>query len=133
MSKVCGKCNVPKDLEEFHKFTDSKDGRQHRCKLCTNAYGTALRRKWKKEGTRLVDWIIKRYDGTPCMDCNGVFEWCSMDFDHGPGEVKEFKIGAYGAQKANKRSILRTAKEISKCDLVCSNCHRVRTRDRYND
>ena len=133
MSKVCGKCKIPKDLEEFHKHKDAKDGKQSRCKPCTKAYRAELGRKWKKEKTRLVDWIIKRYGDTPCMDCDGVFEWCAMDFDHRPGEVKEFKIGAYSAAKATITLIVRTNKEIAKCDLVCSNCHRVRTRDRHND
>ena len=87
--------------------------------------------KRKKNKERLIDWLETKYGVVPCMDCDGVFAWCAMDFDHRPGEVKEFKIGAIGGQKATSRVIARAEKEITKCDLVCSNCHRVRTRDRH--
>ncbi|MCK9543603.1 MAG: endonuclease VII domain-containing protein [Novosphingobium sp.] len=35
--KICSKCKVPKDLNEFHKRKSSKDGYDHHCKECTNA------------------------------------------------------------------------------------------------
>jgi hypothetical protein len=57
----------------------------------------------------------------PCMDCGGLFPWVCMDFDHVRGK-KLFNI-AEGMQK--KLSVLLA--EIAKCDVVCSNCHRIRT------
>ena len=92
---------------------------------------TARRRHLKKDKLRAVDILIKRYEGTPCMDCDGVFEWCSMDFDHRPEEIKEINIAPYAAQKATPTNMAKIEKEIAKCDLICSNCHRVRTRDRH--
>ena len=32
--KVCSKCNIEKDLEEFHKKRDNKDGHRKTCKKC---------------------------------------------------------------------------------------------------
>lgn len=74
------------------------------------------------------------------MDCNQSFPPYVMDFDHVRGE-KEFLI----SQVSDKRRLLgdlrdikgsasvsqeRLLKEIEKCDLVCSNCHRIRTHNR---
>ncbi len=86
--------------------------------------------KYKAKRCKVRDWLTKTYDGVPCMDCNGVFAWCAMDFDHRPGEGKEFGIGARSGLKATPKRLALVQKEIDKCDLVCSNCHRVRTRDR---
>jgi hypothetical protein len=45
-----------------------------------------------------------------------------MDFDHRDGETKLFNIG--NATNFDRQRILA---EIHKCDLVCANCHRIRT------
>lgn len=62
------------------------------------------------------------------MDCGGY--WPDnpevMDFDHRPGEVKLFGINSAASRRA--RHLLEA--EIAKCDLVCANCHRIRTRSR---
>jgi hypothetical protein len=93
--------------------------------------GQRSRAKYNAKKQRVRDWLIKTYDGVPCMDCDGVFEWCSMDFDHRPDEGKEFGIGVMSCRKATPERLAEVQKEIAKCDLVCSNCHRVRTRDRH--
>jgi hypothetical protein len=59
----------------------------------------------------------------PCMDCGGTFPPVCMDFDHRPGETKINNVGSLCAW-LNQQLILD---EIAKCDLVCSNCHRIRT------
>lgn len=37
-TKRCGKCGKVKRLEEFHNDSNRSDGKQNRCKTCTNAY-----------------------------------------------------------------------------------------------
>jgi hypothetical protein len=163
MSKVCTKCKVPKDLDEFYKSSRNSALHKAACKVCyrevSKAYGKAHYdkdvssarslawlaahpgkvaeyskrhyRKGKKDGSSIMGWLIKTFEGTPCLDCEGVFEWCAMDFDHRPEETKEFGIGTMANRAANPKNIAKTEKEILKCDVVCSNCHRVRTRDRH--
>ena len=46
-----------------------------------------------------------------------------MDFDHVKGN-KDRAISVMVGQKVSKDRILR---EIEKCELVCANCHRLRT------
>jgi hypothetical protein len=60
----------------------------------------------------------------PCMDCGGVFDPCQMDFDHRDSKVKE--IGTHLSNMSLSALLL----EIEKCDVVCANCHRLRTKNR---
>ena len=70
---------------------------------------------------------IRNYKATrPCKDCGGKFHPDAMDFDHCRGK-KLFEIS-----KAGAKPLLRIATEIAKCDLVCANCHRIRTASRRN-
>lgn len=72
---------------------------------------------------------IRRYlneaKSVPCKDCGIRYPPWVVDFDH-LGD-KEFNIAT-----AVKRGmgLNRLAREIAKCDVVCSNCHRQRTHDR---
>lgn len=61
----------------------------------------------------------------PCKDCKHRFPPCVMDFDHRPGQKKI--LGVARMRRCNKAKVLR---EIAKCDLVCANCHRIRTQKR---
>ncbi len=91
----------------------------------------AAKDRYDSKQHRVRDYLTKKYEGVPCMDCDGVFAWCAMDFDHRPGEVKEFGIGTISCLVSKPETLARAHKEIAKCDLVCSNCHRVRTKDRH--
>lgn len=62
----------------------------------------------------------------PCTDCGGTFDPICMDFDHRPGEIKVADV----ARLATGGSEARLYAEIAKCDVVCSNCHRLRTKRR---
>lgn len=60
----------------------------------------------------------------PCADCRRRFPPYVMDFDHRRG-TKEFMIG-----RLLSASLERLTREIEKCDVVCANCHRIRTHSR---
>ena len=49
-----------------------------------------------------------------------------MESDHLPGFVKLSDVATL-VQKRNRRRVLE---EIAKCELVCANCHAVRTYER---
>jgi hypothetical protein len=61
-----------------------------------------------------------------CTDCGYNAHAEALDFDHRPGEDKAGALShmssthGWGAIMA----------EIEKCDVVCANCHRVRTKYR---
>ena len=58
------------------------------------------------------------------MDCGIKYPPYVMDFDH-LGD-KEFVI----SKGVSMHSPIKLLKEIAKCDVVCSNCHRLRTYNR---
>lgn len=72
---------------------------------------------------RRRDWITSLKQG-PCTDCGGKFPPECMQFDHVHGE-KLFTISEIKGKA-------RTLAEIAKCELVCANCHAIRTKQRYN-
>ena len=61
------------------------------------------------------------------MDCGVKYPPYVMDFDHRPGEKKSYHIGVMVNRRFTKK---RIQEEIDKCDVVCANCHRVRTATR---
>ena len=69
--------------------------------------------------------LIDALKSKPCMDCGGSFQPVCMDFDHRQGTAK-----VDGVSKLILCSLERLQEEIAKCDLVCSNCHRIRTKNR---
>lgn len=64
----------------------------------------------------------------PCVDCGNRFHPCAMDFDH----ISDDKTKNV-SWLLNNRSWGEVLKEIEKCELVCSNCHRVRTWNRMQE
>lgn len=77
----------------------------------------------KKNRKERVKEFIRELKNKPCMDCGIFYPYYVMDFDHRDSN-KEFGINT--AARAGF-SIKRIKLEISKCDLVCANCHRERT------
>lgn len=55
--KKCTKCKEAKPLEEFHKRSASKDGRQSKCKTCNNASV----RKWMNDNPEKFEANWKRH------------------------------------------------------------------------
>lgn len=72
----------------------------------------------------LINFVIS-FKQKPCMDCGVKYPHYVMDFDHRNGEIKLAGINQMiNYHSYSKDKILE---EIKKCDLVCSNCHRIRT------
>lgn len=63
---------------------------------------------------------VRELKGAPCADCGQTFPWYVMDFDHVRGE-KSFAISE------GVVSLKKLEAEAAKCDVVCANCHRIRT------
>lgn len=60
----------------------------------------------------------------PCADCGGTFHPFVMDFDHREGVEKRFNVSAAIPLGLSIESVIE---EAAKCDVICSNCHRMRT------
>lgn len=80
-----------------------------------------MRRKRASRYAKIASYKESR----PCMDCGQYFPAVCMDFDHRDPKQKRFSISNDIARLWEK-----TLEEIAKCDLVCANCHRIRTHNR---
>jgi len=74
--------------------------------------------------------IIKKKElidllGGACTDCGEKYPFYVFDFDHVRG-TKKASISRLLCSSPNMID-----KEVKKCELVCANCHRVRTYSRY--
>ena len=131
--RLCSVCKLEKSETEFYWKNKKKGIKQYACNKCYRKKHKQYylnnkdyyKEKAKRQKIRNKQKIIE-LKSKPCSDCHQEYPYYVMDFDHRPGEEKLFGIG--GA--TGWRSKGRIFEEIDKCDLVCSNCHRVRTFNR---
>lgn len=67
-------------------------------------------------------WLCSQKD-KPCADCGVEYHPFVMEFHHRDPSTKLDTVGNL-IQKASRQRVID---EIEKCDLLCANCHRVRT------
>jgi len=60
-----------------------------------------------------------------CADCGVQYPAVVMDFDHVRGQ-KRFNLSK-AVQSPFSLTFEEIRAEIAKCDVVCANCHRIRT------
>lgn len=130
-SKSCCECKLRKPLTEFHR---RGEGHQAICKTCRRRddrdrydldsvrHGDVRRRRrlW------LGEWAFEYKRDKPCTDCGVSFHPAAMQWDH-IGDDKEMNVSDAVRHGRSKERILA---EIAKCELVCANCHAVRTYER---
>ncbi len=140
MIKNCSACQTKKELSEFNKNKSKKDGLASNCRECaariSRKYYSENQEKHKKlvmerKSKVLEDnkrFIFEHLSLSPCADC-GEQDPIVLDFDHLPGSDKRASVTEL---LQNHCSLKTLKKEIDKCEVVCSNCHRRRTAKRGN-
>ena len=130
-------CTVCKKEKEDVYFAKKRGKRSSECKEChsiwfqehyknNKKYYVDKSKRRKKE----LSLFIESLKSKPCMDCGKKYPPYVMDFDHREGEKKRGCISKLSlASSLSKKNLME---EINKCDLVCSNCHRIRTHERLN-
>lgn len=81
-----------------------------------------LKAKRNKEKSRA---LIKAAKDIPCADCKIKYPFYVMDYDHISPD-KKFDLGGSWMSMGYQQ----IEEEIKKCEVVCSNCHRIRTYNR---
>lgn len=79
-------------------------------------------KRFVRSAVAKVQALIQAAKAVPCADCCVQYPPCAMQFDHISG--KTFTIG--GVRRLGY-GIERVRREIAKCEVVCANCHAVRT------
>ena len=126
--KYCNACTSIKDISFFSAQGNS-------CKECANKRSRDYFHKAKKD----AKWLKARNDritkdgaekkqravdflGGECMDCGGKFPPPVYDFHHLNPKEKEFNLGDI----LRRKDFSTIEKELTKCVLLCANCHRIR-------
>jgi hypothetical protein len=137
--KKCPTCGVKKPLSAFSNNARRSDGVQSYCTECRRDH---MRRHYAQNAVRYrasaavrnerrraaIRHIIRETKDHPCSDCGLRYPTYVMDFDHRHGGHKRFNIGRDALRGRCSEEALR--QEIEKCDVVCANCHRMRTHRR---
>lgn len=82
---------------------------------------TSYKASTKSSRERKRKWIREYKEAHTCTDCHESFPHYVLEFDH--ITEKSFCIGRY----VNSVGLDKLIKEIMKCEIVCANCHSVRT------
>lgn len=140
MIKLCTKCNQHKDISEFSKKGTKVDGTtryQSICKECHKIeakkyhhsdytwYKEKARENNKRNRERYRNELLEFLSTKQCIDC-GIKDIRVLEFDH--LKDKLFSIGS----KTRNTPLITLMPEIEKCEIVCANCHRIRTYARCN-
>jgi hypothetical protein len=86
--------------------------------------GVAQRRR--RRIARLRELVHEAKD-RPCMDCQQQFDVEAMDLDH----LDEKRAALSRLIYTSGEDAVRA--ELAKCEAVCANCHRVRTKRRREE
>jgi len=81
------------------------------------------RKKWYTDRRIEVRRIVEEGKLKPCADCNVQYHPYVMQYDHVTGK-KKFNLGEATAKAATLQAV---HDEIAKCEVVCANCHAMRT------
>ena len=131
--RICTSCNATLNLDNFRKRSMNR-GLERVCKTCWREQERARMQIKVTSGCTRVDnkkiACKARIDEIKlafgCTDCGFNLHPAALDFDHLPGFEKSDTVATLvGAGKLE----LALA-EIEKCEVVCANCHRIRTAER---
>jgi len=149
-NKPCTKCGEEKPID---RFKVKKGKVTSHCRLCYSRYYSG--RKWKggvkvrgpvlsdterkakhkmyrkaykvamkkRAQTFLKELLVR----SVCMDC-GYSNWIALEFDHREPEKKHKDVTEMVSRGYSLDSL---KSEIAKCDIVCSNCHTIRTAKQF--
>jgi hypothetical protein len=98
---------------------------QHRQWLASRTPADSPRIGQQRAHWRYNADLLDQLRTVPCAACGGRFAQCAMDFDHRDPSSKVRNV-----TRMIGGSTDRMLAEASKCDIVCANCHRLRTFER---
>lgn len=113
--RICIKCLKNLSINNFYSKSNRINKFHHICKDCSNVISTqkSIENKLK---------MIK-FKGNQCKNCNLHIEdshYSVFDFHHRDLHSKDINLSSIKKWTWNKIEI-----ELNKCDLLCSNCHRI--------
>lgn len=124
----CKRCEQTLPLSAFNKHR--KGGHQWWCRECFRTYfrerGDLHRQQVRATKAQRIEraqkHVLDYLTTHPCVDC-GEADFVVLEFDH----VRGKKVNDVSKIAADGNPIATIDREIAKCDVVCRNCHTIRT------
>lgn len=127
-NKVCSKCKLLKLSSEFGRNRSTSDQLQKYCRQCRKisdynhyqrnkiqCYGRVAKRRME-----IAAWFRSIKKSSYCLDCGNSDPWV-LDFHHLSKKSKDIST-----MVCQGYSIKAIEAEMSKCIVLCANCHRKR-------
>lgn len=134
--KRCSKCGKNKPLSDFYcRKIGPRQGKYYeKCKVCMKVRGRSYYHNHHTRQLKLAKQRNRRYldlnleylavvKNNKCADCGKFYPPWVMDFDYKDKTLKSNNVA--WLRRFHSQSKLK--QEIDKYDLVCANCHRLRT------
>lgn len=134
----CSCCDLSKPVAAFGTRPARQAGKDrpvpYYCRPCATAAGRQnyqdnkerYKQKAALRNIQMRERLAQLKSG-PCTDCNVQYPPFVMDWDHLDAASKLQNVSYLMRHRVRWEVILE---EISKCELVCANCHRARTHAR---
>jgi len=134
--KICTVCKIEKEETAFNWKNKANNKRQSSCRQCTkeqvdgtrkNADGT-IKTKYsyplqvKQRKYIIRQWFNEKKSKLSCMLC-GFSHPAVLDFHHRDPLSKTLEISK---MVDHGFAYDKIEQEIAKCDVLCSNCHRIK-------
>lgn len=126
----CPKCKEYKTLQDFSKNRTRKNGIASQCKACQMYPGkneknaVTMMARYHHRGQIIDDLKVM----VGCADCQYNAHPEALDFDHVFGDPKKKNVSQL---KCFSWKVIWN--EVMKCEVVCANCHRIRTANRRKE
>ncbi len=134
--KKCAVCKETLSLDSFATNRARRDGLHDMCRSCKKDYNKSYYERTKqvhnpsryarteqiRQETR--ERLLDYFSVHPCVDC-GIRDVRVLEFDH-------LRDKTYNIASMLHFSWAKVLQEIEKCEVVCANCHRIRTGNRNN-
>jgi hypothetical protein len=129
--KKCSNCRIEKELDQFGPGPKRKGGGRYVASHCHECRRLLARTRYKDKGNAYWEdrrdfhrlKLFEYWQTHSCIDC-GISNPVVLEFDHRDPAQKKANISTLISSKGRWEDILE---EIEKCDVVCANCHKIRT------
>ena len=130
-NKICSRCNENMDIECFPIKNKRFGQRLSKCRDCKREYDREYWQKTKLRRTKIKNenrsncirrnytFVLDYLKKNPCVHC-GETDPIVLTFDHINPEEKTECISQMACWAM---SIVNIEKEITKCRILCANCH----------
>ena len=137
-TKFCPTCSTLKSVTDFNSDRARPDGLQSQCKECKRVvqrnwyvnnkprHLVNVARRRRAAETEIIKRLIEYFSYHPCVDC-GETNPVLLEFDHVRGK-KQDSVCNLIRRGFNWE---RLSIEITKCDVRCCRCHRLKTAKQF--